>query len=276
VHKVDTKIMKTTRRFRTLALTILLATGAARAAQVEVTIHSLAPAGGTYMTPAWVGFHDGTFDLFDAGSAASAALERLAEDGNPSVVASDFTASGKGFAQGVILSAGAGSPRYAPGDSGSMVFTVNPFDPKSRYLSFAAMVIPSNDAFIGNDNPLMIPVFAADGSFIGGTYTILGSQVWDAGTEVNDELPANTAFFGQATPDTGLDQNGVVAIHPGYLAAGSGGILDSPSFANADFKANGYQIAEITISAVPEPQAYALCASLGLLGLAAWRHRRTR
>jgi len=79
-------------------------------------------------------------------------------------------------------------------------------------------------------------------------------MVNDAGTEVNDELPMNTAFFGQMTPNTGADENGVATIHPGFNAPGSGGILDDPLFANADFKASGYQIAQITVELFPKPQ----------------------
>ena len=59
-----------------------------------------------------------------------------------------------------------------------------------------------------------------------------GSDVLDAGTEVNDESRVNTAFFGQMTPDTGVDENGVVNPHPGFLPEGSGGILDDPNFEN--------------------------------------------
>lgn len=245
------------------------------AADIQVSIRSLAPANGTYLTPFWVGFHNGSFDLFDSGSAASMGLQRLAEDGDNSVLGNDLTSSGHGSIHGVVISGGA-IPPFAPGDTGSLVFSVNPFDPMNQYLSFAAMVIPSNDAFIGNGNPLMIPVFDGGGGFLGGTYTILGSMVWDAGTEVNDEVPAHTAFFGQTTPDTGVDENGVVALHPGFKPAGMGGILDDPMFGSADFTQNGYAVAEITVSVVPEPQTYAVLAALGLAGFAGWRRWRQR
>ena len=35
--------------------------------------------------------------------------------------------------------------------------------------------------------------------------------------------------------------------HAGFKSKGSGGILDSPMFANANFKAPGYQIARISV-----------------------------
>lgn len=55
----------------------------AEAATVKVSVENLGPAGGIFLTPVWVGFHDGSFDTYDLGSPASAGLERIAEDGNP-------------------------------------------------------------------------------------------------------------------------------------------------------------------------------------------------
>ena len=131
-----------------------------------------------------------------------------------------------------------------------MSVTVDPNSASSQYFSFASMVIPSNDAFIANGDPMAHSVFDENGNFVGASFLVMGtgSTVWDAGTEVNDELPANTAFFGQAAPSTGVAEGGTVQIHPGFLAAGSGGILDDPMFASADFTAAGYRVARITIS----------------------------
>ena len=109
------------------------------------------------------------------------------------------------------------------------------------------MVIPSNDAFVANGEPVAHRVFDESGNFVPVEFAILGSAVNDAGTEVNDELPSNTAFFGQASPDTGTAENGVNSDHPGFKAAGMGGILDDPMFAAADFTANGYQVATVKL-----------------------------
>ncbi len=94
------------------------------------------------------------------------------------------------------------------------------------------MIIPSNDAFVANGNPLAFPIFDSAGGFLGADFTVLGSQVLDAGTEVNDELPMNTAFFGQKAPDVGVPQGGVVSLHPGFLPPSAGRILADPRFAN--------------------------------------------
>lgn len=208
---------------------------------ITLTIVNDAPADGIFLTPVWIGLHDGTFDLFTAGQAASPGLERLAEDGNTGTLSEAFLAApGAGFDMTVVSSEGI--LPFAPGEATTVTFTLDANDPKHRYLSFAAMVIPSNDAFIGNSNPMAYPLFDDAGNFAGTSFLRLGSQVYDAGTEVNDELPANTAFFGQAAPDTGSAENGTVALHPGFNAVGSGGILDDPMFANADFTAPGFQV----------------------------------
>lgn len=155
-----------------------------------------------------------------------------------------------------------------------MLFDLDPFTATSRYLSYASMVIPSNDAFIANGNPAAIPVFNAMGQFVGGSFLVLGSMIWDAGTEVNDEVPMNTAFLGQMTPNTGVPQNGVVMLHPGFIAGGN--ILSTPMFANADFTAPGYTAAEITVQLIPEPATAGLLAvPLLLLALRQYRCRRT-
>lgn len=241
----------------------LSVTGAAVADDVTVTITNLSPDLGTFLTPVWVGFHDGSFDLYDSGVAASADLERLAEDGDTSFLSSAFQSSGAGTTDATIISTGS-IPPFAPGDNGSMMFTLDGLNAQNRYFSYASMIIPSNDAFIANGNPMSIEVFDDMGNFVGADFIVVGSQVLDAGTEVNDEIPENTAFFGQTVPDTGVVEGGVVHAHPGFLPPGSGGILDDPAFVNADFLADGYQVARITI--VPEPAA-GLLLILGALSL---------
>lgn len=244
----------------------------AEAVDVQITVQNVGPANGTYFGPTWFGFHDGTFDYFNSGAAASSALQTLAEDGPPSQVDAMFAASGAGSASGVVVGTGSTfSPQFDPGESQSIMLSLDAMNPKSRYVSFGSMVVPSNDAFMGNDNPMGIQIFDGSGNFVGADFIVMGSMIWDAGTEMNDEVPMNTGFFGQMTPNTGPDENGVVMFHPGYNPVGSGGILDSAMFASADFKQAGFQVARIIIT--PEPASMAL---LGLGGvLFARRRRRT-
>jgi hypothetical protein len=233
---------------------------------VQVSIENLAPVNGTYITPLWVGFHDGGFDFFDAGSAPSTTLERLAEDGNADPISADFTAYG-GTVQGVIpglVTPTTPQGQIAPGVLTSATFRID--SDSDAYFSYGAMFIPSNDAFIGNDDSLAFPLFDAAGNFRGVDLFLLGSNVWDAGSEVNTEIPEQTGFFGQTVPDTGLDELGVVMMHEGFLAAALGGILADPMFSNADFTRLGYPVAQIRVSLVPIPGALLLLLS-GLVGL---------
>ncbi len=72
---------------------------------VKVTIQNLAPANGTYLTPLWVGFHNGTFRLYTTGAPVSPSFERLVEDGNTDSISLLFrtSAAGIGGKDGVII-----------------------------------------------------------------------------------------------------------------------------------------------------------------------------
>ncbi|MFT7640783.1 MAG: Ca2+-binding RTX toxin-like protein, partial [Pirellulaceae bacterium] len=217
---------------------------------ITVEVTNVSPIGGTLLTPVFLATADGSYDFFNAGSPASASLESLAEDGNtgPRIAAA--------LATGQVRQATAtpGGP-LSPGDSRVVSFDATSNDLRTRYLSFASMVLPSNDAFVGNDNPLAIPLFNDSGDLIvrsgSSAFTVSGSQVWDAGTEVNDEAPANTPVLGQAAPNTGVSEGGVVAIHAGLQGSnGLGGLVGNvlSAFPNADFTANDYQVLSIAIT----------------------------
>lgn len=231
--------------YRVARITVTAAT------EVQVSVENLAPAAGNFLTPVWVGFHDGGFDTFTPGEAASAGLERIAEDGNAEPLSGEFAVSESAHTDGVIP--GPSGP-IAPGETATASFTVDGV--AARYFSFVSMVIPSNDAFIGNGDATAIPVFDGQGRFVEGEYLVAGNRVYDAGTEVNDEIPANTAFFGQAAPDTGGDEGSIVHAHPGFLPAGSGGILDDAMFASADFTESGYHVARVRVTRSGDPSVY--------------------
>lgn len=248
-----------------LSLVILMGalSAAAPAAPVEitVTVTNLQSEGGAYLTPFFLAAHDGGFDLFDPGVPASSAIERLAEDGNSGPIGMMAMNSG-------LVAATATTPGgpIAPGESRSATLMVDPDNPQSHALSFLSMVIPSNDAFIGNSAPLALRLFDANGNLVIrdglSSFLVFGSDVYDAGTEINDEVPEHTAFLAQAAPDTGLFEGGVVRMHPGFQGSAAfggptGNILSA--YPNGDFTQTGTRIASISV--VPEP------ASLLLLGL---------
>ena len=229
---------------------------------ITITIENLAPDNGTFLTPFWVGFHDGNFDLYDTGVALNpdfAFLESLAEDGDNSATSTAFNNSNDGFVDATIVGAQGTPDVIDPGEVVEFTINVDPTTGLNDFFSYASMVIPSNDFFVANGNRSENEIFDENGNFIPTEILILGNEVNDAGTEVNDEIPENTAFFGQTVPNTGVDENGVVTVVPadgGFLDPGSGGILDATdpiNFTNADFTADGYQIARITLAVAEEP-----------------------
>ena len=219
---------------------------------VTVSIENLSPDNGAFLTPLWFGFHDGTFDTYDRGRPVSPGLESLAEDGATELISQEFDLAGFGTVQGTILG-GEGTPGpIDPGETASFTVELDPSDPSSRFFNYASMVIPSNDFFIANGNERAHPIFDEAGNFIGADFIVAGSQVLDAGSEVNDEVPANTAFFGQMAPNTGESENGVVELAEGFIPAGP--ILSDPRFSNADFTDPDFQVARIRVFlGEPEP-----------------------
>ena len=242
----------------------LIAANIALASDTRVVVHieNLAPMQGTFQTPFWVGFHDGSFDTYNGNTPAnslpipgSVAMERLCEDGTTSPIASDF-ATLVPYGEDATLP-GPNGP-IAPGEVTTGSFILDPNEPSHRYFSYASMVIPSNDFCISNGSPFAHKVFDEEGNFVAKSFFVVGSEVLDAGTEVNDEVPENTAFFGQSTPNTGVDENGVIGTLgsdiidiTGFMPAGSGGILDAPRFAMADFSKPGYPFVKISFNSAP-------------------------
>lgn len=249
-----------------------LVANAASAASIQVSITNNADANGTYLTPAWFGFHDGSFDTFNAGGTAGAGLEALAEDGNTSVLNGEFTAA---QANGVSGQANGGP--LAPSATSTTVFN-NVNAANNSYFSYAAMVLPSNDYFIGNDNALNIS------NLINGTtdnLVISVLSVYDAGTEVNDfaTSAANGLFGiagGQTGPNQGADQNGIITPADGLdflMFASIGNVpnadLSALNFSNYDTIATIELTNLDAVSAVPVPAALPLMASaLGMFGVA--------
>ena len=228
----------------------------ALATQVSITVENLTPSGGLYFTPLWVGFHDGSFDSFDLGGTASSSIEAIAEEGDVSGIRADFT-SVAGGVDSVVTSPGGfpGAPVFDPGESSGLLIDLNPAT--NRYFSFSSMVIPSNDAFIGNDNPMAYEIFDATGVFAGPLeILVLGNEIWDAGTEVNDGLGAAFSALG----GTSTDEAALIGIHTGL-----GSLLGTNTVAGTtidpvlgDFTQTGFELARITINAVPEPHVLAL------------------
>ena len=224
--------------------------------------------GRLFLTPLLAAFHDGTFDTFDADAAASASLEALAEQGDPSGLIAD--AGFAGAEAGVIFSPGGfpGAPVIDPGETAQLSFDLDELN--DRYFSFLSMVIPSNNLLIGNDNPLAHEIFDVAGLFTGlGIIDIFGGNVYDAGTELNNNMGA--AF--NTRGGTAIDEGGVVA-----LAGDLSYLLNQPTVALGTISsvpAARELLARIEINVVPVPAALPLLlVGLGSMGFVARRRKK--
>lgn len=223
------------------AVTLLGNVAMAEAVEVTVTIDNLSPDEGLVLTPFWIGFHEGGYDLYDPGEAASEGLELIAEDGDVSVLRGAFASGNR--VDGVITGDGIGPnspPLIGPGASTSLTLDV---DENNSFFSFASMILPSNDAFIGNESETAHRVFDANGEFIGTDFVVIGNQIQDSGTEVNDESPDSVPLLGMAH-NVGPVENGTVGEHVGFVAGGN--ILSA--FPGGDFKQSLYPVARIRVT----------------------------
>ncbi|MDN3685696.1 spondin domain-containing protein [Vibrio sinaloensis] len=188
------------------------------AAELDITITNATK--GIYFTPLIVAGHGSDLVMFRTGQAASAELESMAEGGDISGLSTVI-----GNAGGVVVE------NPAAGILNPGVATTFSIDTGShQYLSLSAMLLPTNDGFVGLDS-WKIPSEP-------GTYktTLRG---YDAGTEANDELAGsmpNPPFIVFGAGGTGVEAavtNDKVHVHPGNLgdsdAAGGLSDLDSSS-----------------------------------------------
>src|SRR5690606_109901 len=131
-----------------LAVVAALALAPAASSQqvrVRVVAENLSPEQGTHVSPVWVAFHDGTFDVYDDTVVASAALESMAEDGNANGLAAAFVGAAVGQANNSL-----GTSDLAPGETAGADFLIDPTSTTGRFATVVAAVVPSNDAFVGN------------------------------------------------------------------------------------------------------------------------------
>lgn len=222
----------------------------AKLVDITITVQNLAATNSVSFAPLRFGFNNGSFDAFDIGGVATAPIISIAEGGGgadwlPAFAAADPTA--------VIASTLGGA--QLPGATQSLTFrvdtAVNPF------FTFAAMVVPSNDFFIGNDDPMEYRLFDAAGNLLIDTIEQFGSDIWNAGSEAFD--PANAAFLVGGVNDLRTPEGGVVEFNFAELAQFDG-LTTVPGYVfNSGLAADSsiYRISFAT-AAVPEPAAWAM------------------
>ena len=186
-------------------LGLFAATANVQAQQFTVEIENLT--NGIYFTPLLVAAHDSSTSLFKTGTSANASLEAMAEGGDISGLASDIAGTSPTTVENPA------SGLLAPGLS-TTTSMLNTDSTANNYLSLVAMMLPTNDGFVGLDS-WEIPSTA-------GTYTFT-VNAYDAGTEANNELTASIPApidFGTGTGGTGVatsDSNTNIHIHRGSI-----------------------------------------------------------
>jgi hypothetical protein len=186
--------------------------GAAQTATYEITITNLT--GGQPLTPPAAATHKKSLRLFKVGTAASSAVQQIAENGNLGPMLDALAASNK-----VTEFVAAGAPDPILPDSGSVTFELSTTG-GAKYFSFVSMLVCTNDGFTGLSS-VRLPKKVGDS---GEWYT----DAYDAGTEANTEnladiVPPCSGFAtGTDMSNPGLATNGVIAHHGGILGTGTG------------------------------------------------------
>ena len=168
----------------------------------EVTITNLTR--GQTFTPILLATHKRGVSLFKLGAPASAELATIAESGNPGPLTDKLVATGK---TSEVKNSGA---LLAPGKTVTMTITADKY---TRRISMAAMLIPTNDAFVSL-NGIRLPH---------GKHTVARlALAYDAGSEPNDELciniPGPVCGGAGASPDASGE--GFVHVHAGIHSSG--------------------------------------------------------
>ena len=180
-------------------------TFAAPKLQYEVTITNLTR--GQTFTPQLVLTHDKSVKIFEAGEPATEALELLAEGGDTGPLTDELSENPRSIGEITTIPGLLG-----PGESATVMIKASH---RRRYLSMAAMLIPTNDTFVAL-NRVWLP---HHGSRV---YTALG---YDAGTEANDQNCAHIPGprCGGEGPSSGPNEGdeGFIYISNGFHDLGS-------------------------------------------------------
>jgi len=178
---------------------------------------------GQPFTPPLVAVHRPSVELFAVGDPATPQLQQLAENGDLAPLVE--LAEGSNAVRGAVVGDAPLVPEADPADTGNPYYaelTVST-DGAAGFLSFASMLIATNDGVVGLDT-VRLP--AAVNQSV--TYYANG---YDVGTEQNTELfqdlvpPAKTLILGgepEGTTDTdpALAEDGVVRPHPAIQGDG--------------------------------------------------------
>ena len=248
-----------------VSATLISASAQAQQRMVTITVNNLAPPNSISFAPLHFGFNRGVFDSFNIGMTPGAGIISVAEGGLGDVWQANFAAADPAATRGTIGMA------LTPGQSRSMSFLVN--TGLNPFFTFAAMVVPSNDFFIGNDNPQEFRLFDATGNLLINSISQTSSQIWDAGSELFSV--GGAAFLVNGVNAVRTPQNGVVSFNFSELARFNGEVTAANYVFNSQLTANQpvYRIDFQSSAVVPEPSTIVLL-STGLITLAVAARRK--
>jgi hypothetical protein len=182
----------------------------------EVIITNLTP--GQPITPPLLVTHAKDAGFFTVGEMANNGIQQLAENGNPEPLVEML--QGKSGIVDIVQGTVPLIPANDPGNTGlshSETFVVSS-EGNMRYLSFASMLVCTNDGFAGIDS-VKLPI----------KQLTVYAEAYDARTEMNTEdfadmVPPCQDAIGVTSDDEGtgasnpaIAEDGVVIPHPGIM-----------------------------------------------------------
>lgn len=183
----------------------------------EVTITNLTP--GQPITPPLLVTHGKDAGFFTVGEQASSEIQQLAENGNTQPLVEKLQKM-SGVID-VVQGEAPLVPANDPGQTGlaySETFQITT-EGTSRYLSFASMLVCTNDGFTGVDS-VKLPYYSQKTFY---------AMAYDARTEMNTEdfadlVPPCQGAIGISSDDEGtgesnpaIAENGIIIPHPGIM-----------------------------------------------------------
>lgn len=187
---------------------------AQQASDHQLVVHwvNLQPEDGLIVDAVVVIFHDGSFDLYDSGRAASPLLEKLVKRQFDSLqsLAPEMR---------VMLLHGPHEPSPIGGGFAnySSIAHVSLDAQQHRYATAYIALRPSNDAFLGNEDGYRIELFDLAGNAeMPLVIDFNGSEVMDAGVCFNDEARLHFLDVTSMAAQTCRAEGGVVRRHPGF------------------------------------------------------------
>ncbi|MEM7220104.1 MAG: spondin domain-containing protein [Pseudomonadota bacterium] len=174
----------------------------------EVTVTNITKS--MRFTPILTVSHNRDVSAFTLGGAPSAGLADLAEGGATGALLAEMEAAGRVFDSTTSAEVLGPPPLLGPGESVTMTI-----DSRAgrRLLSMAAMLLPTNDTFMGL-NAVRLP---REGS------ATFFARAYDAGSEPNDEFCANIPGPTCGGEGTSASEGGEGFVH---VASGIHGIAD--------------------------------------------------